>query len=92
MTLISLTIVWAVLATVVVFLLVLRKWFVRHEDDTLHLHELDTAIAQRQSSLASLLNRVDWVGKSLTVVVLVYGMALLGRIFYLAWVDSLRIH
>jgi hypothetical protein len=92
MTLFSLTIIWAGLAAFVVLLAVARKWVTRREDDTLHLHEFDTTVVQRQSSVAGLLNRVDWIGKSLTVVVLVYGIALIGRIVYLAWVDSLRLH
>jgi hypothetical protein len=92
MTLVSLTIVWAGLTAFVILLAVARKWVTRREDDTLHLHEFDTTVVQRQSSLAALLNRVDSIGKSLTIVVFVYGIALIGRIVYLAWIDSLRIH
>ena len=92
MTLLSMTIIWAALVAVVLSLALVRKWATRQEDDTLHLHEFDTATVQRQSSLATFLDRIDVAGKSLTVVVVVYGIALIARFIYLAWVDSISIH
>jgi hypothetical protein len=47
---------------------------------------------QRQSSLATFLNRIDVAGKSLTVLVVLYGLAIVARFVYLAWMESLRIH
>jgi hypothetical protein len=83
-------IIWAALAAFVMFLAFARKWVAGHEDDSLHLREFHTAVVQRQSALAGLLNRVDRIGKSLTVAVFVYGIALIARIFYLAWLDALK--
>lgn len=90
MTLTTLTTIWAALFAVVLFLAVARRWAARREDDTLHLHDFDEGLIHRQSSLAHFLDRVDLLGKTLTIVVLLYGTALIGRVFYLAWVDSLR--
>jgi len=81
---------WATLLGFVIVLAIARKWASRHEDDTLHLHTSDSAVIERQSSLAGLLNRIDWVGKSLTVVVVLYGFVLIARILYMGWLDSLR--
>lgn len=92
MTLTSMIVTWAGLAAVVLSMILVRKWAARREDDTLHLHEFDTAVVQRQSSLATFLNRIDLAGKSLTVLVVLYGLTIVGRFIYMAWMDSLRIH
>jgi len=92
MTLSSLTIMWGALFAAVLCLALMRRWAARREDDSLHLHEFESAIVQRQSSLATFLNRVDIAGKSLTIVVVLYGLALIGRVIYMAWVDSLQIY
>jgi hypothetical protein len=89
MTLVTLTTIWAALLAVVLFLSLARKWAARREDDSLHLHDFDAGLVQRQSSLATHLDRIDVLGKALTVVVLLYGAALIGRVLYLAWMDSL---
>lgn len=52
-----------------------------HEDDTLHLHKF----VQHQRSLTSFLSRVNRFAKCLTVVVLLYGIAVIVRIFLAGW-------
>jgi hypothetical protein len=87
----SLTIIWGALFAVVLCLAITRRWMARNEDDSLHLHQFDGAIVRRQSLVATLPNRLDTVGKSLTEVMVFYGIALIGRVTYLAWADSLQI-
>jgi hypothetical protein len=89
--LISLTIGWAVLLAIVVMLAFARRWAARNEDDSLHLHDFDAATNQQQSSLARKLSRLDATGKTLTALMVLYGIALLARVVYLAWMDSLQI-
>ena len=88
----SLTIIWAALLVTVLFLALARRWAARQEDDSLHLHEFDTGIVRQQSSLAHRLNRLDAAGKTMTVVVVLYGVALLARFAYLVWLDGQVIH
>lgn len=69
-----------------------RKWVSSHEDDMLHLRDSDGNIVRQQTWTATTLNRIDHWGKVLTAVVVVYGLVLLGRVFYMAWIEATRIH
>ena len=88
----TLTFIWVVLATVVIALAALRKMAARHEDDDLHLSEPDggKAIA-RQSATARRIDRFDSWGKTFTVIVVVYGLGLLGTFLYQGWQQSLQL-
>lgn len=83
--------IWCGLLLVVLVLLAIRRWLSRAEDDTLHLGESELKIVQRQSSVARILNRVDRWGKVLTVVVVLYGVVLVGQVVYFGWLDSMRL-
>ena len=78
MNLIPLAAVWALLALTVIGLLVWRKGVARNEDDSLHV--LDAVSAQRttQADVAHKLDVIDKWGKILTVIAVVYGLALGG--------------
>lgn len=91
MSMYTLTVIWGSLLMVVLVLAGTRKWVASHEDDTLHLHESDAKIVRQQSWLARTLARLDLCGKVLTVAVVLYGAALVGRVVYLAWMESLKI-
>jgi hypothetical protein len=80
--------IWVVLFLAVATLAGVRKWVAREEDDTLHLGQTGGSFSKRQTALAATLDRVDKFGKALTVVMVVYGLALLGRIVYQAWLES----
>jgi hypothetical protein len=82
------TSIWVVLFLGVATLAGVRKWVAREEDDTLHLGQPDGSVMKRQNTLAGTLERVDKWGKLLTVVMVIYGLALLGRIVYQAWLES----
>jgi hypothetical protein len=88
MSMILVTAIWVVLFLAVASLAVVRKWASREEDDSLHLKSAEVALAQKQTALAGYLDRVDRWGKALTIVVVVYGLALLVRVLYQGWVDS----
>jgi hypothetical protein len=70
---------WGVLAIVVVFLIIYRKSVSSHEDDSLHL---EGSGPTEQMALAHRLELIDRWGKTLTVVVAVYGVALAAIFLY----------
>ena len=82
------TAIWVVLFLAVATLAGVRKWVTREEDDTLHLGLPDGSFSKRQNALAGMLDRVVRWGKSLTIVMVVYGVALLARMVYQAWLES----
>ena len=75
---------WGVLAIGVVFLIIYRKSVSSHEDDSIHL---EGGMPTEQVALAHRLALIDRWGKSLTVVVALYGVALLALYFYQVWTN-----
>jgi heme/copper-type cytochrome/quinol oxidase subunit 2 len=73
---------WGVLAIVVLFLIVYRKSVSSQEDDSIHL---EGNVAVQQTSLAHKLALIDRWGKSLTIVVALYGIALAAIYLYQIW-------
>ena len=82
------TILWMILTAAVIGLILYRKWVARAEDDTLHVLDSDIAIVPQQAALALKLELIDRWGKSLTVIALVYGLAVGCGYLYQAWVAS----
>jgi hypothetical protein len=92
MNLMPLVILWMVLALAVLALLVWRKAVARNEDDNLHV--LDGAAAQTssvQAAVAEKLELIDKWGKIVTIVTVVYGVALGGLYVYQSWVQNTKI-
>jgi hypothetical protein len=79
--------VWVALALAVMVLALYRRRIARDEDDTLHLGASSGAVAQ-QSTVAEKLDHVDKWGKLLTVIAVVYGLALVAVYFYQYWMSS----
>jgi heme/copper-type cytochrome/quinol oxidase subunit 2 len=73
---------WGVLAIVVVFLIIYRKSVSSHEDDSLHL---EGGAPSQQMALAHRLELIDRWGKTLTIVVALYGVALAAIYLYQIW-------
>jgi hypothetical protein len=74
-----------VMATAVLALFVYRKSVSRNEDDSLHvLH----GQASAQTALANKLDAIDKWGKTLTIITVVYGIALAAAYVYQGWVQS----
>ena len=82
------TILWMILTAVVMGLIVYRKWVARDEDDTLHVLDSDIAMVPRQAAVARKLESIDRWGQALTVIALVYGLAVGCGYLYQAWVAS----
>jgi hypothetical protein len=77
------TVVWALLAIVVLGLIVYRKLVSLKEEETLHL--ADATEANHQAVIAHKLDWIDKWGKLLTVVALVYGLLLAAAYTYHVW-------
>lgn len=73
---------WGVLAIVVLCLIVYRRAIASREDDSIHL---EGSMPAEQVALAHKLALVDRWGKSITVLVVLYGLALAGFYFYQIW-------
>ena len=82
------TILWMILTAVVIGLIAYRKWVARDEDDTLHILDSDIAMVPLQAAMAQKLESVDRWGQALTVIALVYGLAVGCGYSYQAWVAS----
>jgi hypothetical protein len=79
-----------VLATAVAALIVARKVAARNEDDSLHVNEVRVSV--QQTTMAHTLDVIDRWGVTLTVVVVVYGLALLGVFLYNSWVQGQQLN
>ena len=83
--------IWAVLAMFVLALAIYRKVLSSKEDDSMHLADADTGIVSQQNVLAEKLEIIDKWGKILTIVVVVYGLALASLLLYQGWVEASKI-
>jgi hypothetical protein len=79
------TVLWMALALVVIGLIGYRKWIARAEDDTLHIAESEIGMASQQMVVAQRLDMIDRWGKALTVVALVYGLAVTALFLFQTW-------
>lgn len=75
-------VIWAALALVTVGLAVARKLTTAHEDDTVHLAAGSQAIIPQQLAFAAKVERMDRLGKALTVATLAFGVVLGGIYLY----------
>ena len=78
---------WATLAMVVIALAVYRKVVSVHEDDSLHVSDREAELVVQQQILARKLDWIDRWGQILTVIALVYGLALAGSYLYMGWIE-----
>ena len=85
----TLWVVWAVLTIAVITLAVYRKVAARNEDDFVHLTEGESGSITEQVAVARKLDKIDYWGKTLTVVDAAYLAVLLAVMFYNAWQTSL---
>ena len=76
-----------ILALVVVALFVYRRWLENHDDPYIHLHNdsHDSSIITSQNAAARRLDMVDKVKNGLLVAVILYVLAIVGMLAYLAW-------
>jgi hypothetical protein len=82
---------WAVLASIVIVLAIYRKMLSSKEDDSLHLAEEKAGMVMHQAAVAHRLELVDRWGKSLTLLVVLFGLFIAGIYLYSVWQQSTRI-
>ena len=76
-----------ILALAVIALFIYRRWLENHDDPYIHLHNdsHDSTIITSQSAAAKRLDVIDKVKNGLLVAVILYVLAILGIVGYLAW-------
>ena len=77
------TVLWALLAILVLALVVYRKMVSSKEQETLHLADL--AEANHQAVIAQKLEWIDKWGKLLTVIAVLYGVLLAAAYTHHVW-------
>ncbi len=75
------------LALVVVALFVYRRWLENHDDPYIHLNNdaHDVGIVTHQSDAAKRLDVVDKVKNGLLIAVILYVLAIVAMVAYVAW-------
>lgn len=86
----TLWIAWAALTVVVITLALFRKFATRHEDAYVHLADSEAAVISEQVTVARKLDKIDYWGKTLTIVDVAFLVVLLGIAIYNAWAASLE--
>jgi hypothetical protein len=86
----TLWIVWAVLTMVVITLALFRKFAARNEDAFVHLADSEAPVISEQATVARKLDKIDYWGKTLTIVDIAFLVVLLGIVFFNAWRSSLE--
>ena len=82
------TVLWMFLAVVVAGLIFYRMWIAKDEDDTLHVMDSDAGKVAQQSVMAQKLELIDHWGQRLTVITLVFGLAMGSAYLYQTWAAS----
>ncbi|PWU06854.1 MAG: hypothetical protein C5B51_11535 [Terriglobia bacterium] len=82
------TVLWSLLALVVVALAAYRKVVSTKEDETLHLGSAAAAVSAEQATVANKLEQIDHWGKMLTVVAVVTGLILAAAYTWQTWLSS----
>jgi hypothetical protein len=82
-------VVWAAMAAVILVLAIWRQMIDMHEDDSVHL--ADPSLVTSQVALTRKITSIDRVGKILTVVAALYGLALCGWVVYQQWISSTKL-
>jgi hypothetical protein len=76
---------WAILGFVVLALAIYRSAVAGHEDDSLHVMAVEAPIIVQQQRLGKKIEHIEIWGKSLTALLVVYGLVLAGIYLYHAW-------
>lgn len=83
---------WVLLLVVVIVLAFYRSRLAREEDDIPHISEPEAEVyASRQIAIARKLEKVEFWGKLLTVLLILYGLAIVAAFSYKAWTESYRL-
>jgi hypothetical protein len=82
---------WAILAVAVLGLALYRFTLAGHEDESLHVSAVEARQVAEQKEVFGKLNRVEFWGKLLTVVVILYGLVIAGAYLYHSWLQSSQV-
>src|SRR6266567_5861698 len=82
------TVLWMILTSVVVGLILYRKWVAKDEDETIHVMDHETGLVAQQVIVAHKLDVIDRWGKTLTAVALAYGFVVGAAYLYQSWLVS----
>jgi hypothetical protein len=85
----TLWVTWALLTLVVITLALYRKFATRNEDAIVHLAEAEAPVISQQLTVAQKLEKIDFWGKTLTIVDVAFFAVLLAILCYNAWRNSL---
>jgi hypothetical protein len=80
--------VWIAVALAVLALAVYRRIVASDEDDMLHVRDSEVKLNELQQKVDRKLTLIDRWGQALTVVAVVYGLALSGAFLYGEYVKS----
>lgn len=86
MNLLPFAVIWAGLVLAMIAMIVYRRRIARAEEPSLHV--LQVGALSQQVSVGQKLEQIDRWGKLLTVVVVVYGLALVGVYMYTSFVQA----
>lgn len=81
--------IWAVLASIAVALVLLRKYVARNEDEFLHVG--DPKASLQQENITRRIDAIDRWGRLVTAAVVVYGVALLCAYLYSGWQETQQV-
>ncbi len=84
-------VIWGALAVVVLVMASYRSRLAGREDDTIHVLDGDAGMVTDQVVLAKKLAVVERWGKILTVVVVIYGLAIAGLYCWKLWEQSSKV-
>ena len=76
-----------ILALVVIALFIYRRWLENHDDPYIHLHNdsHDSSIITTQNAAAKRLDTIDKLKNGLLIAVILYVLAIVGMVGYIAW-------
>jgi hypothetical protein len=76
---------WGVLAVIVLILAAYRQQLGRQEDDAIHVNDFEAATVTHQSEVAHRIDKIEKWGKTLTILLVLYGIALGVYYLYTLW-------
>jgi hypothetical protein len=76
---------WSVLGIIVVALAIYRSAVAGHEDDSLHVMAGEAPIIAQQQKIGRRIEHIEAWGKSLTALLVIYGLVLAAIYLYHAW-------
>jgi hypothetical protein len=81
-------VIWGVMATALVFLALYRRRVYMKSDETLHVLDADGPLVSAQAAVNVKLQKLDRCGIALTIVVVVYALAIVGVYIYNMFMDT----